>query len=823
MKLEKVEIEWTRGIVETTLELQGNNFLVSGRNGAGKSAVVDAIDLLVKGGMTRLEGEGTASISLKKHGAHIDAKTKKKESVVKGYFRDNAGGKTAIVTRTVGDPDHFTIEGPGANDCMTLMSATKDKQFILTRRQILLFIAAPPKDRLEQVAALLNLTDVENVRASLQKIRNETKRAATERQNAEKSALVDLHKEAGIASGAFDSKEVLKRVNELRQQLGVAAISKLEDGITSGIAEPGATTAQNKVNWTAVSDNLSAIEKFGEASSVAERRQLLRKSTDRLAILSENPQASRALRAYHLVELGEALLQPGSQFCPLCDKDWEYEQLRAHLAEKRELAVQSSKELEEIRQELRPVLVQAGTFLRSVQSLRVATQALIDPKEAEALDTLTSSLTPLESETKEALGNLHLSESLLQALTEFGVSELESSVFKKIKESTPKGESAETSKRERWDILSRIGKSLESFQKAIAEHAEAEANAKLAEQVFDRYQRSRSKVLGTLYASIRDRFVELYRMIHGDDEAGFNATMDPTDAGIELQVEFYGRGNHHPCAMHSEGHQDSMGLCLFLALVERLNANCFPIIVLDDVLTSVDDSHRKELVMMLKSQFPNWQFIITTHEELWARQLRKYGLVDKKGHVEFYGWTVDGGPRHRQLLDFQEKAQIAVNEERKTDAAVSLRNGLEAFYRDACDSVGGIVTFKVDGEYDLGMLLDPTLKKYEKLLQKGMDYAKSTGDSAKEELLKSRKERLQKARLTYADENWIMNPNVHFNEWATFSKGDLQNLLDAHVELCNCLRCDDCGSLLEVRREGPKEFAVQCSCGKCSWFVDKPN
>ena len=47
-------------------------------------------------------------------------------------------------------------------------------------------------------------------------------------------------------------------------------------------------------------------------------------------------------------------------------------------------------------------------------------------------------------------------------------------------------------------------------------------------------------------------------------------------------------------AYHSEGHQDGMGLCLYLALMKHISGKGFTLAVLDDVLMSVDSGHRRE-------------------------------------------------------------------------------------------------------------------------------------------------------------------------------------------------------------------------------------
>ena len=54
--------------------------------------------------------------------------------------------------------------------------------------------------------------------------------------------------------------------------------------------------------------------------------------------------------------------------------------------------------------------------------------------------------------------------------------------------------------------------------------------------------------------------------MHKPDEPDFSAELKPEEAALNLEVDFYGRGKYPPNAMHSEGHQDSMGICLWLAL-----------------------------------------------------------------------------------------------------------------------------------------------------------------------------------------------------------------------------------------------------------------
>jgi DNA repair exonuclease SbcCD ATPase subunit len=70
--IEEITITEFRGVRELKLALHGDNFAVCGPNGTGKSGVVDAIEFGLTGSVSRLSGKGTAGISVKDHGPHVD-------------------------------------------------------------------------------------------------------------------------------------------------------------------------------------------------------------------------------------------------------------------------------------------------------------------------------------------------------------------------------------------------------------------------------------------------------------------------------------------------------------------------------------------------------------------------------------------------------------------------------------------------------------------------------------------------------------------------------------------------------------------------------
>ena len=84
---------------------------------------------------------------------------------------------------------------------------------------------------------------------------------------------------------------------------------------------------------------------------------------------------------------------------------------------------------------------------------------------------------------------------------------------------------------------------------------------------------------------------------------------------------------------------------------EKALGERFTFALLDDVVMSVDVDHRRQFCKLLKELFPNTQFVITTHDRLWARQMASAGLVTSKSSLVFQNWSVDTGPVVESMWD----------------------------------------------------------------------------------------------------------------------------------------------------------------------------
>jgi hypothetical protein len=317
-------------------------------------------------------------------------------------------------------------------------------------------------------------------------------------------------------------------------------------------------------------------------------------------------------------------------------------------------------------------------------------------------------------------------------------------------------------------------------------------------------------------------FSDFYREINSGDETGFKARLEQGEGKLDLSVDFYGLGMFPPGAYHSEGHQDGMGVCLYLALMKRLFGDQFTFAVFDDVVMSIDRGHRKQFCRLLKERFPHTQFIITTHDPIWARQMRSEGLVDAKGSVEFRGWSVQTGPVFEPVFEVWDRIDGDLDRNDVPAAAARLRRHLEYTSTELADLLAARIPFRGDAGYELGDLFAAVVGRHKELLAQAAAAANSWNDEDARAKVVAMKAERQAALAAYGDEQWVVNKAVHYNEWADLSKADFEPVVRAAKALLEQFQCPNssCGSWLYPSPTRDPE-TLRCRCGSVSVNLKK--
>jgi hypothetical protein len=355
---------------------------------------------------------------------------------------------------------------------------------------------------------------------------------------------------------------------------------------------------------------------------------------------------------------------------------------------------------------------------------------------------------------------------------------------------------------------------LRNLRLARRDAEEKKATAALGKAAYKAYCDISEAALVSLYEEVETEFGTFYRAINQDDEGDFKAKFEAVNGKLGLLVDFHKKGMFPPGAYHSEGHQDGMGVCLYLALMKRVLGANFTLAVLDDVVMSVDSQHRKQFCKLLKQAFPHTQFVITTHDQVWARQLRSEGVISAKSAVAFHTWSVETGPILDEVAEIWDKIDGDLAKNEVPTAAARLRRHLEYVASDLADELGAKVHYRADSGYDMGELLSAVIGRQGELLKQAARAAKSWGDDAQLAAVVAFQETRAKILAERNGEEWIINKAVHYNEWADLTKNDFMPVILAFRHLLEQFRCDkqQCDSWLSLSpRLNPTD--LRCSCG----------
>lgn len=804
IKLESVHIEWARGIArKLDLDFQQKTFAISGPNGSGKSAVIDTIEFGLTGQISRLTGSGTKGLSVTEHGPHVDKTKFPDAAFVEIRLFIPELGKSATITRKFKSPTKPEIEPADADVQAALAEIADHPEITLSRRDIIRFILVEPSKRSDEIQTLLKLDEIGENRSALNTAQNRLQRdhrSASGQAKSASDALV-LH----LQIETFSADTLLSAVNKQRKVLDLPEIQELttETSLDTGLSEGAKASEFNKESALRDLKALTDAQGFPDRCTT-EAAQIV---TD-LARLEEDPALLAALQRRSFIEKGLDLVD-GPE-CPLCDSLWDDEEhLRNHLQAK----LAKSEEARALQESLRSNGAAISDDLIRIVGLIGPVQKLAEAEgEAESANALVAWKTDLD-ELKPKLATVDGLTGLKHRLST-GWIQAPESLSGNLQSLTDKmtAKPDQTAALNAQTFLTTAQIRLGDYRTAMRKEKLARAAAASAKAAYDTYCSVFEQALNTLYDDVQDDFSTFYRELNGDDEAAFTAKFTPSESKLDLEVNFYGRGLFAPGAYHSEGHQDGMGVCLYLALMKRLFGDRFSLALLDDVVMSVDSDHRYEFCKLLNKHFSDTQFIITTHDRVWAEQMKSAGLVTSKTSVTFHSWTIDTGPLVESNEEIWVEIDAALAKGKAEVAAAALRHHLEYVSRHLADQLGANPQFRADGDYELGELLPSVMSRMKKLLGKAAEAAQSWGDDAKRDAAAERKKALSESKCAADVEQWAVNKAVHYNAWANFGKKDFEPVAAAFREFLEQFRCANCDSWLYlVPKRGPSE-TLRCSC-----------
>ena len=637
--LKRLDISGLRGATkkfELDFERGKQITIIYGENGTGKSTICDGIELIARGKIGSLEGKGLG---------RTDA-----------YWRSTGrriGDMSVTLTSTRGQWSAKVVGGK-----VTVAPAEgRPYAAVLRRGQILDLIAQQPRHRFDAIRPFLDIDAVEKSEAALkQLIDQETlnERTSLARIEENRSAIKNFWSEAGKPGNdavVWARAELLKDTSGLRTEYTI-----LEDLI--GCVERLVAEERRFIESQTEAYSASAELQAADAQIAQEQQRATAQAGDLVALL----QAANAYFQTH----------DHAAACPLCGSD------------ERALGL-----ADRVQQRLHGIttLIEALEHRAKTAQRLLAAQAVQDQQRLALTNAANALVKALHFEALPQMAALH--PAFFMAAQAFQTCS-ESDLINHVRSLAAEADLCLDLLRAERELRQKRLALVDTLRRAVETHDENfRIRAELAfllprlKHALAIMQAERHKFVDGILTRVADRVGELYEAIHpGEGLSKISLALDPAKrASLEILGQFPAADIAPPGAYFSESHLDTLGLCIWLALAEMNNAKN-TILVLDDVIASVDEPHVDRLIELLYDLAQNFQHcVFTTHYRPWREKYRWGWLQNGQCHfVDLKTWSHASGIQHgRSVPPIEElRGLLAASQPSAQQACASAGVTLEA-------------------------------------------------------------------------------------------------------------------------------------------------
>jgi len=704
-RIREIRFSSFRGLPDYTCKLNGKNISIFGGTGKGKSAIVDGIEFFFSGSLCRFHGEGSGNIDADKAIRHV--LKEEQPSVELAFIPTNESVRRRLSDYSIPTATHSSIQE-------YINQHPPAGAFVLRRSQLLEFIHDQDAKRYQKYTRLLGLDDIDAAQKSFVDAEEMIKTHHFECQQRLSDAL-QLFIDPDMDWKPADLSAVLTKCAEVAQPFGVDTLTEwqqLDSAISVLDTRRSKETKQRIDKLNLAIDHLE-VETPSEIESIVAAVNQLHGQLSKMQAESEE-----AVRG-GVIEEGLKYFRehPDITKCPLCEQKLEegYQAVFERLAERnralgelRDLETQRSQKLDALITALQRLLDQLAKEQEQDHGIYPEKDAQILVKHHEALQEWMKLIKSVKEQKSykdvtvppvvEAVRSIRsiIHDSLVKertALIQPDAVALEKAVgfLQRAKEKEPEIRARESA----------LADSLKLWH-AMRDIREA-------------FSRARESAVQAVFNKIAKKVLSYYHKLHNSDDSnessectdlGLTSTSRAAAGGLQLAIQFLGIvDSYDPRAFLSEGHLDSLGLCRYLATVRMFN-NSGSLLVLDDVLTSIDREHRHRVAELLLEDFSDFQLVVTTHDEYWFNLLQSKVLArgeqDKWRFKQIAKWTLEKGPESAAYEGTWDWIETNLVEENYRELGGSLRLMLEDFLKRVADKIELKVKYHIAGKYVAG-------------------------------------------------------------------------------------------------------------------------
>lgn len=641
--------------------------------------------------------------------------------------------KTVIYRTTTSDPEY-------SGDFSNYFKAASEGNFILRRAQILKFILDRPRDRFSAIASILGISEIDDIELEINRLIKSLGNEREQKGNQINAAYQSISEMFGIK---IDNEEDL--LNEVNSRLTYFPISEIKH-----LTEIR-NSAKELITLLGEVEDIDQILQYKHIYEISNnpiiKTEFLESLSDISVLIDEcisDRLKKRELLLKNLLKSGYKILTDiDLEICPLCEQNINKDEVIT-VIEQRLKNLESYTEHLEIAKQLE-ININLNLF-------------------------------------KE---NLHQCNLILDKVSII-ISELLSGidVTKPIQDQI-----------DLVYIINQTSGDISSIPTFKEELTEITRHQKIANIISSTFSEAKNEIISEIYSAIQDDINGFYSILHPDDpHTDIELQLDPRRcASTNLSISSFGELREDPKALISEGHQDSLGLCIFLAFARKFNDEC-NLIVLDDVVTTIDRQHRQKICSLLENNFKDNQLIITTHDEVWFEQIRR--MCSNFNAIEIIRWSLETGPIIVPCRTRWEKIKEKLEDADKEGAGNASRQYTEWLLNEVGETIMARVPIRRAGRYTMDELMTAVYSRLQRLLEDG-DHKKLIIDE------------LDYIKSTSFMINWLSHDNPIISQ---LSIEDVEDFSNSVYRLHQLFSCPDCGRLLKYYQDRKRICCPSPSC-----------
>lgn len=603
MKLGKLRLKAFRGATQdVTIDFDTSKSitLIFGENGTGKSTIIDGLSFICEQNIGSLADRSGATDK-----SYLVSAGQKKEDV--------------LVELTIAK-DSWTAGFVGNNINVSSTEGLPALR-VLRRAQLSSFIEKAPKERYDALKQFIETPNIEKSEQSLREAQKAVDLAVTTLKREQVNTSRQLE-ELWQKEGSPDaSAEVwAKSVAELETALAETEIQDVQNFETEVVKIRASVSALTKCL-----DDLTLAN-----SSYESARKDLKEQQDKFSSGSND--------LLTVIQSAKAYLEKytDTEACPVCTQSITAETVVDDLATKisglSELAAASTR-----------VTGTSKTVDATIERCTESLSNLIrDVKSFDDLISREKFSFPLTGEAYKELQNQINNEELTNVQRHAFAAKLSKGLDTKltaIKASSAENQKKATLKNSVTVYLDDLALKAENITANTTLSGKLSATLKVVEG-------ERKRFVETVFNEISQEISQLYERIHpGESIAEISLNLDNKKRGsLDLAGKFHSESDVPPQAYFSESHLDTLGICIWLAFTKKF-APEKSLLILDDVLTSVDSAHLDRVIHLIDEETEHFcQVILTTHYRLWRDRYRYAQVKNKNIHyIELKEWALERG------------------------------------------------------------------------------------------------------------------------------------------------------------------------------------